>query len=316
MVALAAVDGAGALEAEPVTYDPTSGEPQRSHVDAVMATTDGGTIVTPDECAVLPYCTVVPIEITPLDRGENEDWVVQLDISWDAQNIQTPENLAGSQNSSDLDIYLYHYGPLFDADGNPEMNEDGSQAEGYIETGRSASGNNPEILKLYRPSEKNYWMVAVNFVGATAGFDIDFSFTDTSFGGLGDFVTDRPNVAPAASNNDRLSFGDTPARPSSVPVRPSISPTAAPFVDDDFGFSNRVPANLLDADEGPVRGSLFEEKDLAPPKDVSGSTLLLWLGLLPIVLVAGAVAFLVKRRPSALSIRFPVRGATPEPAEG
>lgn len=317
-VALSPMKGVDALEADPVKYDPTSGEPLTVHVDTLMAASDGGEINTPDECALVPSCTMVPLEITPLlDRGEDEDWVVGLDVAWESDDIETPNNVAGKQGSSDLDVYLYHWGPLFDSEGEPEMNEDGTQAEGYIETGRSVSGNMPEVFKLFRPVETNYWLVAINFVGVNEGFDLNFTFTDTSFGGVGDFGTVSPAAGPTAppSSDDRLSFGDEPAAPFVAPATPRPAPPAVPaeFADDDFGFASSVNSDLLTADEGPVRGSLFDEEELAPPKDVGAGTLLVWLGLLPLLVVGGVVAFLLKRRPSTLSIRFPARGATPEP---
>ena len=317
-VALSPTKGADALEADPVKYDPSSGEPESHHVDTVMVASDGGEINTPDECALVPSCTMVPLEITPLpERGEDEDWVVRLDVAWDAENIETPNNLAGSQGSSDLDVYMYHWGPLFDDEGEPEMNDDGTQAEGYIETGRSASGENPEIFKLFRPVETEYWLVVQNFLGVNEGFDLNFSFTDTSFGGIGDFgigSTSTGPATPAPSDGDRLSFGDQPARPFAAPVTPAPpTPAATAYEDDDFGFASSLRDDLLAADEGPVRGSLFAEDDLAPPADVGTSTLLLWLGLFPLLLVGAAIAFLVRRRPSTLSIRFPGRAVRPEP---
>ena len=317
-LALSPVTGADALQADKVTYDPTSGEPMDVHIDSTMAATDGGEINTPDECALVPSCTMVPLEITPLlDRGEDEDWIVQLDVNWQAEDIETPNNLAGSQKSGDLDIYLYHVGPLYDDEGNPEKNADGTQAEGYVETGRSASGGAPETLKLFRPVEKDYYLVVINFLGVTNGFDLHFSFTDTSFGGLGSFVDNDTDVAPAVvDNDDRASLGDSPATPSfSAPAAPSAMPASTPvsFTDDDFGFAFDVPDDLLEGNEGPIRGSLFEEEELAPPKDVAGGTLILWLGLLPLAILVAAAIFFVKRRPSTLSLKFPVRRAVAEP---
>ena len=304
---LAPINGAGALQHETVKYDPSSGQPYSYHADVVMAPTDGGTITDPDTCAAVTWCTMVPLDITPLARGEDQDWLVELDVAWNDEPVETPNNVAGTQQSNDLDVYLYYWGPLVDADGNPEMNEDGTQAEGYVESGRSAGGKSPEILKLFRPTEREYFLVVINFVGVNRGFDIDFTFTDTSFGGLGDYVNDKP-PAPAVlpSNDDRLSYGDEPAKPFTAPPPKIATPSA--FQDTDFGFAASVPEDLLDA-EGPTRGSLFADDVKAPPADVGGGTLVLWLGLLPLVLLAGAVAFFVKQRPSALSVRFPVRRA-------
>lgn len=309
IVALSPIRGVDALENETVKYDPTPGAPYTYHADVVMAPTDGGTIVDPDTCAAVTWCTMVPLEITALDRGENQDWVVQLDVAWNDDRVETPGNVGGSQQSNDLDVYLYYVGPLTNEDGTPQKNEDGTQAEGYIESGRSAGGKSPEIIKLFRPTEGKYFLVVINFVGVNQGFDINFTFTDTSFGGVGSFVnTTPPAAAPSTANDDRLSFGGEPSKPFTAPPPASVSAPPA-FQDSDFGFAASVPDDLLQADDGPIRGSLFAEEVKAPPADVGSGTLLLWLVLLPIVLVGGAAAFFVKRRPSALTIRFPVRRA-------
>jgi hypothetical protein len=313
IAAVSPIRGVDALENDPVKYDPTSGKPYSYHADVVMAPTDGGTINTPDECALVTWCTMVPLEITPLDRGEDQDWVVELDVAWNDDKVATPGNVAGSQQANDLDVYLYNVGPLYNEDGTPQTNEDGTQAEGYVETGRSAGGKSPEIIKLFRPTAKNYYLCVINFVGVNQGFDINFTFTDSSFGGVGSFVNDTPPAASPSSSssfgdsNGRLSYGDTPTKPFATPAPAPVSAPPA-FADSDFGFASEVPQDLLQGNEGPVRGSLFAEEVQAPPKDVSGSTLLLWLGLVPIVLVAVAAAVFVKRRPSTLSLRFPVRG--------
>jgi len=316
-VALLPVPGVAAFEVDKVTYDPSSGEPMSHHVDVFMAASDGGEINTPDECALVPSCTMVPLEITPLlDRGEDEDWLVGLEIAWEAETIQTPNNAAGSQKSSDLDVYLYHWGPLFDSDGEPKMDADGNQAEGYIETGRSVTGDMPEVFKLFRPSEVDYYLVVMNFFGVNDGFDLHFSFTDASFGGVGEFGSDPARLTPPPPD-DRLSFGDAPAQPFVAPATQPVSapPTvAAAFEDDDFGFAASVPEDLLAADDGPIRGSLLAERTLGPPADVGTGTILLWLVLLPVVLAAAAVALVVRRRPSALSLRFPARAPSSEAA--
>src|SRR4051794_31333744 len=164
--------GVDALENEKVSYDP--GEPYTYHADVVMAPTDGGTITTPDECALVTWCTMVPIEITPLDRGPDQDWVVELDVAWDDTKIETPGNVGGSQQSNDLDAYLYYKGVLKNDDGTPQTGENGKPVEGYVESGRSAGGKSPEIIKLFRPTEKDYYLCVINFVGANRGFDISF----------------------------------------------------------------------------------------------------------------------------------------------
>lgn len=308
---------AGAIEGEKITYEAKPGSRLEQDFTTPMAPTDGGTIHSPDECGLVTWCTRVPIEIIPpANRGATEDYVVVLSVAWEADDVETPDNIGGKQESNDLDVYLYHRAPVLDDEGNPEKNEDGTTKEDYVETGRSASGQRPEVIKLFRPEEIEYHLVVVNFVGVNRGFTVTLEFQDAAFTipGITDDAGSSPSAAgpsftpPASAPSNSLALGGGGAAPQVAPAAPEL-PSLAPSVsDDDFGFADEIDASLLEADE-PTRNSLFAEEEIRAPEPVTGASLALWLGLLPLALLGGILALVIRRRPSALRMQLPSRSA-------
>jgi hypothetical protein len=306
-----------ALEGDSLRFEAREGNELVYTHDIPMAPTDGGTISEPEECALVTWCTRIPIEIVPPagERGDLDDWIVTVEVSWDNAEIHT--DLAGGAEGNDLDVYMWHMGPAEDDEGNTEYDENGDPVMEYKETGRSASASMPEVLKLFRPEARNYDLVVLNFIGVNREFTVKITFFDASY--VPDpLFDDTASVAPAAPASPASSPPSAPARaPSfSSPVSPTpaapATPTApelAPLGDDDFGFSGLTNFDQqLEADEGPIRGTLFDEVELGPPEPVSDSTVALWMGLLPLALLAGLAALLFKFRPAALSFQLPRRG--------
>jgi len=311
---------AGALEGDSLRYEAREGNELVYTHDIPMAPTDGGTITGPEECALVTWCTRVPIEIVPPpgERGDLDDWIVTVEVTWDNSEVHT--DLAGGAEGNDLDVYMWHMGPAEDEEGNVEYDEDGEPVMEEKETGRSASASMPEVLKLFRPEAKDYDLVVINFLGVNRGFTVKMTFFDASYVPdplFDDSADGVPAAAPAESSPPppRPAGQSRPASPftspavtSPAPAGPS-APELVPLGEDDFGFSGLTDfQEQLEADEGAIRGSLFEQVELGPPEPVSDSTVALWMGLLPLALLAAVAALLFKFRPAALSFQVPRRG--------
>ena len=296
-----------ALEEEPMVYEAKPGSTLKRDASIPMGAANDavGLFHTPGDCAASPSCTEIPLKIVlPADFDpDSQDFVVLVTLTWD---------LAGSPDENalnDLDMYIYDMN---------KINEETGEEEPGI-AAQSATGSMPEVAKMFSPSDKNDYRILVsNFAGPNSGFTVELSYKDFSFdppdegepvGGAGTGSSggggDDPVVddEPAASDGDTTAdFGDLDL--AAPPIGGAETPALnLPETDDDFsdGFSSptggaavgRTPS-LFGDDEGPV--------DAGP---VAGTVLAAWLGVAPLALLAGVIAFILKRRPPALSMAFP-----------
>lgn len=289
-----------ALEGEPIEYDARPGSTLKKEYPIPMPANDAaGAFHEPGLCATVPSCTEIPLKIKlpPGFDPETGDFVILVTLSW---------NLAGAPDDNsvnDLDLYVYDMN---------RINEEGEEEPTVA--AQSATGAMPEVAKMFSPSgDVDYRILVSNFAGPNQGFTLDFEYKDFSFvppdegGSLGGSTSPGGSddtsfeEEPEASDGDTAEdFGDTDlaAPPIGGPESPAL---ATPNADDDFssGFSPGGAA-------GGRAPSLFGETEAAAEAGpVAGAVLAAWLGVAPIALLAAVIAFILKRRPTALSMAFP-----------
>jgi len=282
---------ARALEGEEFTvFANTTTEVDQGAIPASDPASSQGSIVTgaptPDRCATMPSCMVVPVNIEiPEDIEPGDDFVVAMEFSW---VDSTGEGL------DDLDFWVFDDGQTAEREGT---------AAGYTEVGSSAGADNPEKVGLYEPTLGRYNIVANNFSGVITSWHIK------AVSSVGEFETPFESLAPAPGGagtvnpNNKPTTTTTTARPTTSttaaaaqgPTTTAVSiPEGVVLPDDDFDGGGFDPdAGFTDAE---VAGQPISSLLARPPAAPSAMTVILWMGLLPLVLVAAIWFFVVRRR--------------------
>lgn len=294
---------AGAIQGDPIVYEAKPGSVVKweSTIPMGAANDAAGLFHVPGDCAIAPSCTEIPLKIVlPADFDpETTEFSVIVTLTWD---------LAGSPDENalnDLDMYIYDMN---------RINEETGEEEPTV-AAQSATGSMPEVAKMFSPTDKSDYRILVsNFAGPNSGFRLELTYKDFSFeppdegepigvgptsdGGDDDFAGDDEPVSSDDGATNDLGGSDVAAPPLVGGESPAIG---LPEADDDFsdGFSlpttgaARAPS-LFGEQEGPVEAG-----------PVAGAVLAAWLGIAPVVLLAAVIAFILKRRPPALSMAFP-----------
>lgn len=316
---VAVAPGVSAVEWETVTY--VVGEETETHVDVVMAPTPDafgfGGFNKPGSCAKASWCTEVPIEFVPGPGGSTaDDYLVRLTVDWEAEDVHVEEEGPYNQeveeeaSTNDPDIYLWEYRAQFDEDGEPVVDDDGEQTYKWEEVNRSGSLARPERMLLYS-LYGDYVLTVNNYYGANTGFRVIFD-EYRAVAGFEDSFSDDGAPAPApppssstpapadpAPSGNRAALGPSPGPSPSFPPAPSPAPETIPPPESFSVTGGSLETALQGAEE--TRGSLFDKRDLGPPEPVSMGVAALWLGGVPLALLSGAAALLMRYRPATLA---------------
>jgi hypothetical protein len=167
---------------------------------------------------------------------------------------------------------------------------------------KSVTTEASETVSLSSPTSGNYFVVVNNALGVNSGY----SLTVTSVYRHGERPAELDGVAgavrpPAPANPSPLADGSFAPELPSVPV-----PQAGVSVPGLVGVQPVDPDLAgLPSDLSPgAANDIFRDGDTAtgPREPVSGLTVAVWAGLLPVLLVGAALFALYRRRPRALTV--------------
>jgi hypothetical protein len=187
---------------------------------------------------------------------------------------------------------------------------------------QSATDTTPEKLRLFRPAKGKYSIVVFNYTGPNTGYRLTVSYKPEKivppFESLApDF---NPVAAPAAPFQPPVDHSDGPA---TLPIDTSAAPTTtttlppppaeakppAPLapvtVDPDPDFSNFNDSAFDQQLAAPSTDVLKEKavKATGPPKPASGASLVFWLAIVPLLLMAAGGLWLSKKGSAVLKLR-------------
>jgi hypothetical protein len=235
-------------------------------------------------CEGAPFCDVIPIKIEPpTNLAADEDFLVSITLTWDYRKVN-----GTSTNNMDLGIHLGT---------NP------APPNGAAVIVRSQCCE-PEKVQLLSPRDINYQLMVMNAEGVNTGYKLmgNISITKAILpdeflgleGGENFVIEDRSGEpfdfsgepAPFVQSESALAqeFALAPIEPD-----PDFASLAAPF---DFDDLLKGSAQFL--------GRPPEAE--APPRPVSASTVAIWGGVFPLVLVAGGWFALRTRNQSGLDV--------------
>ena len=240
-----------------------------------------GGVVGPDECELLPSCALVTFEVERPMLSEGDDFYMVLTISFEAETIS--DNNIQPLKTNDLDVYLFDDGQTAEAEG----------SSGYTEIGSSASGDNPEIIRVYEPLLGTYNLVVQNFEGANTGWVL------TAESIVGEFTSPFEALAPVIGQGSHNVTKPTTPRPTTTTVAQTTSTVSIPegvvLPDDDFEGGEFDPTAGVDnqvAAEDMISALRAGGIDDSP----SALSVVLWMVFVPVLLIGSIFLLLAAKR--------------------
>jgi hypothetical protein len=239
---------------------------------------------------------------------EDDTYLGEMVLDWESVAVGD-RNVGAASNDLDLFVWAAEWAetdpgePCYVPDPAPE----GYKPPEYCTTNlaRSAGTLPPDRVRFDATSHLRYLLVVNNSTGANLGYTVEISSRYDKFvepQGVGDTAfaaptTDSPLPPPPPLTPGGSTFSDDLSPAGGLGAQ--LSPDPVP-VDPD--------ADLAGLQSGGLPGANFLRRpgeSTGPPKPVSGVTVALWLALLPVLVIAGAAYWFVRRRPSTLRISFP-----------
>lgn len=264
-------------------------------------------LYTPESCRQATFCDVIPLEVVlPPTLKKSDEFFVHVQLEWQTSQIPGVDPYSKPQDVNDLDLYVW----------------DDPLPETGMPTQASATAAQPEKLRLFRPTKGKYSIVVFNYLGPNTGYKLKVEYKPEAivppFESLAPEFTppvvtpvfeppvELPEEAPAPLPIDTSGQDDTP--PATIPPAPveTAPPVLAPVtIDPDPDFTNFADDAFDEQLAAPTTDILKEKqvKAVGPPKPASTSSLVFWLAIVPMLLVAAAGLWLSKKGSAVLKLR-------------
>jgi hypothetical protein len=240
----------------------------------------------PSDCTPpVPYCDDIPFDVTPPPVAPADDWYVVITTNWEPTGSDPTNNA----QVDDIDTFSYDDGQLA-----------GGTTKTYTDTGDSATGNNPEVIKLFKPALGRYNLVLANFSGPNQAYHVRIHMVTSKFDQPFELLAPPP---PAPRTRDSgtttptvLPNQDTSSSPTlSTPPSPTAPGDVAVIPDQQLASKPRSTFNDQLAAPPSGFGNALASSE-RPPGPVSGLALILAFLVVPGILVAGLMAVVRRQR--------------------
>ena len=268
---------------------------------------------TPEQCKQATYCDVVPLEVVlPATLRPSDEFFVTVSLDWKTQTqpglSAGGKDLTRPTDFNDLDLYVWNAAAA------------GQKADDQP-VGQSATATRPEKVRLYRPAKGRYSMVVLTYQGIKTCYTLRVEYRPEAivppFESLAPDYT--PPIAtppapfapveeaepPATLPIDTSGPVETPTTAPAPPPEARAAPLTPVVVDPDPDFSNFADDAFDQQLAAPSTDVLKEKqvKAIGPPKPASTSSLVFWLAIVPLLLVAAAGFWLSKKGSAVLRLR-------------
>jgi hypothetical protein len=258
---------------------------------------------TPDRCKQATYCDVIPLEVVlPPTLKPSDEFFVTVALEWQTQSVPGTD-YTKPQQVNDLDLYVW---------GDPQTDAPVQQ---------SATATQPEQLRLFRPSKGKYSIVVFNYIGPNTGYKLTVTYKPEKI--VPPFESLAPEFNPVATPPapytppvdlsepppalpvDNSAPVETPAPAPAPPAEAAPAPLTPVAVDPDPDFTNFADDAFDQQLAAPTTDVLTEKqvKAVGPPTPASTGSLVFWLAILPLLLVAAAGFWLSRKGSAVLKLR-------------
>jgi hypothetical protein len=266
----------------------------------------------PNVCESSPTCDVVKLRIPlPADFDQTNEFAVQIRLDWNTRQLPNDQG-----QSNDLDLFLWD-----DAAADPT---------GDSPLARSVGTRVPEIVGLSKPQKGTYDITVRNSSGVNEGYKLTVRWIN------GRLTTPIESQEPDRLASSDGSLDEAPAAPpadsggATFKFRPSEAPaflTPGGSVNSSTSYLGVVGtvldpqlaqigggsgdlSSLLGGDErqAAIASIIRQDAKRGPAKPPSGLAIGVWLGAMPLALLAAIGLLLYRFRPVAMSMA-PVRRA-------
>jgi hypothetical protein len=261
---------------------------------------------TPETCRQVTYCDVIPLEVVlPPTLKPADEFFVSVTLSWETSQVPATD-YSKAQDVNDLDLIVW----------NDPVAEDGQPAKA------GATATQPESLRLFSPRKGKYSIVVFNYLGPNTGYKLKveykperieppFELLPQEFTAPATFPTpfeppfEAPETPPTLPIDTSGTEEPAPVVAPPTPVEtapPALTPVA---IDPDPDFTNFADDAFDEQLAAPVTDVLTEKqvKAVGPPRPASTSSLVFWLAVVPMLLVAAAGLWLSKKGSAVLKLR-------------
>ena len=257
----------------------------------------------PDQCRTATYCDTIPLEVVvPATLKRSDEFYVTVSLEWTTSAVP-PTPYTKPQEINDLDLYVW----------------DDPPADEPLQ--HSATDAEPEQLRLFRPAKGRYSIVVFNYRGPNSGYRLKVTYKPEKiippYESLAPDFT--PVAAPAAPFEPPVDQADTPALPIDTSPAPTTATTLAPPpqeakapaaltpvpVEPDPDFSN-FNDSAFDQQLAASANDILKQKEakaVGPPRHASRATLVFWLAVVPLLLLAAGGIWLSKKGSAVLKLR-------------
>lgn len=266
---------------------------------------------TPETCKQQSFCDVIPLEIVlPPTLTPADEFFVTVALEWKTERIDGisagGHDYINPTDVNDMDLYVW----------------DDPIGEEVQPVQQSATATNPEKVRIFRPTKGKYSIVVFNYIGPNTGYKLTVEYKPESI--VPPFESLAPGFQP---------IEETPPAPSEPPVEPEApvempadtsgedftpvtQPPAPPaesapapltpvVIDPDPDFTNFADDAFDEQLAAPTTDVLTEKqvKAVGPPKPASTESLVFWLAIVPLLLLAGGGIWLSKKGSAVLKVR-------------
>ncbi|MBW3668536.1 MAG: hypothetical protein KY443_04910 [Actinobacteria bacterium] len=240
----------------------------------------------PETCRLAPYCDVIRLTILP-PASSDTSYFVRIQLGWKTRaEVDVP--VEGEVTNNDLDMFIF------------QVPYDKSKRIRQNQVASGATAAQPETA--YVSPADDYDIVVVNFVGVNEeGYRLTLTYVAetvfTPFELLEDF---RPTTDEPVTDTSGTPVPSGPAAAPSVEQVTGGGSVAPPMLflgggpfDDPFGLATPI-ASISAAARNVLAGP--QAGPAPPPGPVSALSALVWLGLVPMAVVATGGWVLARRR--------------------
>ena len=262
---------------------------------------------TPDSCRQATYCDVIPLEVVlPPTLKPSDEFFVTVSLEWKTQQLPATD-YTKPQDVNDLDLYVWN-DPI---------------AENQMPAQASGTAAQPEKARLFRPSKGKYSIVVFNYLGPNTGYKVKVEYRPEAivppFESLApelnqEFTPPVPFEPPVelpepspvlpidTSGTEETPPLTTAPSPPVETMPPALTPVA---IDPDPDFTNFADDAFDEQLAAPSTDVLTEKqvKSVGPPEPASTGSLVFWLAVVPLLLLAGAGFWLSKKGSAVLNLR-------------